>query len=959
MLEIVPLSLQGGVTAFCHLAKLPVSERESRLARAAELGFDAVVVDAAAQDLAVVAEQAADKGLKLLLDLAPGQVEELAEERPALGVAGFCCRDAHQLPAEEWRRLLASLRAPRRDLLCIAFTFGASPETIARLAGCGFDAAASSSCWWDFRAGWLDEDAVRIASLGAPLALPSPPGGKRNLDPTERQRALILAGHYAPLWMMDLGFATGLEADVVAINARRHAEPERFAGPPARLVSVPGAEIAILLRGDMVLAFNPDLGRPAEMPATAVLPAIGGAIALTSDPDRFKAGDMLRLQPGEARLFTLAPTPPIRRASRRSAVPGAELAASRRIAIERVEPSAAGTKRIAGEMLRVEADLVTDGHGKLAADLLWRPADKARWRRTAMAPIGNDRFAGAFPLARIGRHLFTIEAWRDPFATLLDDITKKRTAGVAADLEVEEAEAMLRTTESKALDPIRSELGHAGCAGDRLAVLYKPETGAAMRDERRDCVVHLAPTIPVEAERPAAGFASWYELFPRSQSGDPARHGTFADVAQRLPAIREMGFDVVYFPPINPIGRIHRKGRNNSLAATADDPGSPYAIGSYEGGHDAIHPMLGTLEDFHHLREAAERLGLEIALDFAIQCAPDHPWVVEHPEWFQWRPDGTIRYAENPPKRYEDIVNVDFFAPKAIPGLWNALRDVVRFWIDQGVKTFRVDNPHTKPLPFWEWLIEDVRARTPDVIFLAEAFTRPAMMYQLAKIGFSQSYSYFTWRNTKEELTSYFTELSQPPIADFFRPHLFVNTPDINPFFLQEGGRPAFLIRAALAATLSGLWGMYNGFELCEAMGLPGREEYLDSEKYEIRAWDWQQPGNIIAEITRLNRIRKANRALHSHRGLEFLNASDNDLLYYAKTSEEGRNRLLVAVNLDPRRVIEAEIEIPLWHFGLPDNASLEAEELMREEPVTWQGKRQRIRLDPADLPFAIWRLAP
>ena len=332
----------------------------------------------------------------------------------------------------------------------------------------------------------------------------------------------------------------------------------------------------------------------------------------------------------------------------------------------------------------------------------------------------------------------------------------------------------------------------------------------------RPFLVRLEPEMPLEAERSAAGFANWYEIFPRSQSGDPARHGTFADVMARLPAIRAMGFDVLYFPPIHPIGRIHRKGRNNALKALPEDPGSPYAIGSDEGGHDAIHPSLGTLEDFRRLCDAASEQGIEIALDFAIQCAPDHPWVREHPEWFEWRPDGTIRYAENPPKKYEDIVNVAFYGPGAAPALWEALRDVVRFWIDQGVRILRVDNPHTKPLPFWQWLIEDIRARDPDVIFLAEAFTRPTMMYRLAKVGFSQSYTYFTWRNSKYELTSYFTELANGPVADFFRPHLFVNTPDINPFFLQTGGRPAFLIRAALACTLSGLWGMYNGFELCE-----------------------------------------------------------------------------------------------------------------------------------------------
>jgi starch synthase (maltosyl-transferring) len=614
-------------------------------------------------------------------------------------------------------------------------------------------------------------------------------------------------------------------------------------------------------------------------------------------------------------------------------------------------------KGIAGEMLQVEANLVGDGHAHLQADLLWRSADKATWDRTPMLALGNDRYAASFPLARLGRYFFTIEAWYDPFASLLDDMEKKRDARVTVALEVEEATNLIRQANTSLLSGLPDALATAAIE-ERSVALARPEIAAIMRYARQDHLVRLEPAKSVDAERAAAGFASWYELFPRSQSGDPTRHGTFLDVIARLPAIRAMGFDTLYFPPIHPIGRVHRKGRNNSLVSAPDDPGSPYAIGSDEGGHDTIHPDLGSFDHFRLLCESAAREGLEIALDFAIQCAPDHPWVREHPEWFEWRPDGTIRYAENPPKRYEDIVNVAFYAPGATPSLWCALRDVVMFWVDHGVRIFRVDNPHTKPLPFWEWLIDDIHARAPDVIFLAEAFTRPTLMYRLAKIGFSQSYTYFTWRNTKQELVSYFTELSRAPVADFFRPHLFVNTPDINPFFLQQGGRPAFLIRAALATTLSGLWGMYSGFELCDADALPGREEYLNSEKYEIRSFDWDRPGNIVAEITRLNQIRRDNPALHNHRGLEFLNCSDDAVIYYAKTSTDGRNRLLVAVNLDPHRVVETDIEVPLWHVGLPDNASIRVDDLMNSTSFIWHGKRQRIRLDPTTSPFSIWRLA-
>ena len=380
-----------------------------------------------------------------------------------------------------------------------------------------------------------------------------------------------------------------------------------------------------------------------------------------------------------------------------------------------------------------------------------------------------------------------------------------------------------------------------------------------------------------------------------------------------------MGFDVVYFPPIHPIGKTNRKGRNNALKAGPNDPGSPYAIGSDEGGHDAIHPALGTFEDFERLLGEARKLDLEVALDFAIQASPDHPWLKQHPEWFSWRSDGTIRYAENPPKKYEDIVNLDFYALGASPSLWVALRDTIRFWIDHGILLFRVDNPHTKPFPFWDWVIDDIRREHPDVIFLSEAFTRPKVMYRLARAGFSQSYTYFTWRNTKWELTSYLTELTSEPVTAFFRPQFFVNTPDINPDFLQNAPRSAYLIRAALAATLSGLWGVYNGFELCEGRPDPQKKEYANSEKYEIRAWDWNRPGNIVSEIAALNRIRRENPALHSHLGLSFLNAWNDNVMFFEKASAGRENVILVAISLDPYATQEADVEIPLWKFGRSD----------------------------------------
>ncbi|MGH7155406.1 MAG: maltotransferase domain-containing protein, partial [Acetobacteraceae bacterium] len=559
-----------------------------------------------------------------------------------------------------------------------------------------------------------------------------------------------------------------------------------------------------------------------------------------------------------------------------------------------------------------------------------------------------------------------IEAWLDEWGSFRRDLGRKREAGQNVELEIGEGIALLREIARKAPGDAQNGL-HSFLAGFESAgreqwinLLLSDAARQAVEDSgHRPFLSRFQREIPLDSDRAQAGFASWYEMFPRSATTDPTRHGTFDDAIEELPRIRSLGFDVLYFPPIHPIGRTRRKGRNNSLDAKADDVGSPYAIGNESGGHEAIHPHLGSFTEFRRLLNAAHAHGLEVALDYAIQCSLDHPWIREHPEWFRWRLDGSVRYAENPPKKYEDIVNVDFYAPKSVPDLWLALRDVMQFWVDEGVRIFRVDNPHTKPLPFWQWIIEDIRARNPDVILLSEAFTQPKMMYQLAKIGFTQSYTYFTWRNSKREITDYLGELNATPTCDFFRPNFFVNTPDINPYYLQTAGRAGFLIRAALAATLSGLWGMYSGFELCEAAPLPGREEYLDSEKYEIRVRDWNAPGNISTEIAALNRIRRANPALQTHLGVQFYNAFNDQILLYGKMGPGRRAMVLVAVSFDPHSVQHAPIEIPLWEWGLPDDASLMAEDLMREHRFVWTGKSQNIRLDPGDLPFAIWRIAP
>lgn len=796
--------------------------------------------------------------------------------------------------------------------------------------------------------------------------------------------------------------AFDLSADLTHANALVASAGARYFARPVGILSSPGAHIAVMLRESLpmpgeertaLLAIaNADPDRTCAVPENRIIERAGGYILHERiwPIDAAGADDAQRLELAAAgfQLFTARRLAPILLPVDTGSEAIRAAAARPRIAIEAVAPAVdAGlfpVKRTIGEAVDIEADVFADGHDKLAVAVHWRTADEDAWHEIRMAPLGNDRWRASLPLTRIGRYLFFIEAWRDVFSTYRDELEKKTAAGLKVSVELEEGhqlvDAALRHAVEQNITPAAANLAamshalaalHAPdaanegkSAAERIAILLSESMSVAMRQaDARAFSVRSTPEMRIEVERPAARFSSWYELFPRSQSGDTSRHGTFADVEKRLPAIQAMGFDTLYFPPIHPIGRRHRKGRNNSLTAAPGEPGSPYAIGADEGGHDAIHPQLGTLDDFRRLRDAAARHGLELALDFAIQCAPDHPWLRAHPEWFAWRPDGTVRYAENPPKKYQDIVNVDFYAEGAIPGLWRALYDVVLFWVEEGIRVFRVDNPHTKTLPFWEWLIAGIRARHPDTIFLSEAFTRPKVMYRLAKVGFSQSYTYFTWRHTKQEFIDYMTELSTTAVREYFRPHFFVNTPDINPYFLQRSGRPGFLIRAALATTLSGLWGMYSGFELCEATPVPGKEEYLDSEKYEIRAWDWQRPGNIIREITQLNHIRRDNPALQTHLNIRFLPASSEHILFFLKSApsdsslHSDSNLILVAINLDPFSPHEAWLELPLHEFGLPDDGVLHVDDLLGGGSLHWQGKSQHLRLDPNLCPYAIWRV--
>jgi starch synthase (maltosyl-transferring) len=636
------------------------------------------------------------------------------------------------------------------------------------------------------------------------------------------------------------------------------------------------------------------------------------------------------------------------------------------VVIENVTPLLDGgrypIKRIAGDVIDVEADIFREGHDALAAVLYFRERGAPRWNHMPMVFLENDRWGASFAVRSPGTYEYTIEAWPDPFGSWQHDVAKKVAAGQPISLELVEGHDLLRETLERSSDatrePIESVLAKFDAAPTdeaRAALLLAEDLGAvAARAGDRSAASRYAPTLLVDVDRPLAQCSAWYELFPRSAGTEPGVHGTFADVERRLPAIAAMGFDIVYLPPIHPIGVAFRKGRNNALEAGPGDVGSPWAIGNSHGGHTAIEPALGTFDDFARLVRGARALGLEIALDYALQCSPDHPWIAEHPEWFAFRADGSIKYAENPPKKYQDIVNFNWFGP-ARAALWNALRDVVLFWIERGVGVFRVDNPHTKPFAFWEWMIADVRARYPDTIFLAEAFTRPKPMQYLAKSGFAQSYTYFTWRTTKAELTEYATELATGDLADGYRPNFWPNTPDILSPYLQTGGRPAFRIRLALAATLSSNYGIYSGYELAENAGLPGREEYLDSEKYEIRVRDWDAPESLAAEIAALNRIRRENAALRDWRNVEFFRADDDEVIFYGKRS--GPNLLFVAVNLDPFAARDPLLWLPIGDYEVPDEAEYEVEELIGGTKHLWRGSPHRWRLDPVINPAAIFRV--
>jgi starch synthase (maltosyl-transferring) len=642
-----------------------------------------------------------------------------------------------------------------------------------------------------------------------------------------------------------------------------------------------------------------------------------------------------------------------------------------RVVIEHLRPEVdAGrfpVKRSVGQSVEVRVAMFADGHDRLAGVLRHRHVERDDWSETPLRPEPNDLWTAGFEVLEEGRYEYTVQGWVDPFATWRVDTRTKAEAG--QDIAVE----LLQGAELVEGAAARAEGRDRAALEDRAETLRNPEVVSAQRlrvalsDELRRLVnrypdrshaTRYARVLQVLVERERARFSAWYEFFPRSCTDDPSVHGTFRDCFDRLEYVADMGFDVVYLPPIHPIGHTNRKGPNNAPEAGPDDPGSPWAIGSEEGGHDAVHPELGSLDDFEVFLRRARELGMEVALDLAYQCSPDHPWVKEHPEWFLHRPDGTVQYAENPPKKYEDIYPIHFDTGDR-EALWEGLMGVVRFWIEQGVRIFRVDNPHTKAFPFWEWLIARVKRTHPDVLFLAEAFTGPRKMHRLAKLGFTQSYTYFTWRNTKAELTSYLTELFGGDGREYLRPNLWPNTPDILTEYLQTGGRPAFMARVTLAATAAASYGIYGpAFELCEATPRePGSEEYLHSEKYQIRVWNVDDPESIAPYIARLNGIRRENPALHDDWNLRFVDVDNEKLLAYVKATDDGSNIVLVVVNLDPYNVQSGWIDVPLAELGLDEGRSYQMHDLVSDARYLWYGRRNYVQVDPQSAPAHVFRL--
>ena len=659
-----------------------------------------------------------------------------------------------------------------------------------------------------------------------------------------------------------------------------------------------------------------------------------------------------------------------------------------RVVIQNVSPELDGgrfpIKAVPGAVIAVEADIFLDGHDFIAARLLHKHSDDESWAETAMTPFGNDHWGASFTVERPGRYHYTIDAWVDHLSSWQHEVDLKVADGQRITSELlagaqyvdglinraggttggEGKKSKKEVEESPDVTALRAMAALFRAGADEVTNRYDEAISVAQSDQfaryanrypERQHPTRYERELGVEVDRAAAGFSTWYCLFPRSAARVEGAHGTFRDVEALLPRIAGMGFDVLYLPPIHPIGTAHRKGKNNSVVSQPGDPGVPYGIGSELGGHDAIHPELGTVDDFKHLIAIAANYGMEVAMDLAIQCSPDHPWATEHPDWFKKRPDGTIQYAENPPKKYQDIYPV-YFETDDWQNLWNELKRVLLVWASWGVRTVRVDNPHTKPFGFWEWVIAEVKQEFPDMLFLAEAFTKPKVMQQLAKRGFAYSYTYFTWRNSKAELQEYLTELTQSDMRHYFRPHFWPTTHDINPPSLQTGHEPQFLIRYFLAATLSSNYGIYGpSFELMEHEPFPGKEEFLNSEKYEIRYWDWEKTNKLTYLISLVNRIRRENAALQTTNNLTFCSVNDDAIMAYLKVT--GTNRLLIVVNTDAYQRRAAWVQVPIWQLGIGPDQSYTAHDLLTGAYYTWRGERNYVDLDPYVLPMHLLRI--
>ena len=923
----------------------------------------------------------------------------------ALGVRGFRCDAAYKVPADVWSALVRAAHELDPRIVFAAENLGAPAEDVLALRGAGFDYLFNSSKWWDFRSPWLLDQYEQFRHVAPSIAFPeshdtprlaAEQNGASDAELVAEYRfRYLFAAFFSTGVMIPIGYEYGFDrpfdvvmtrpehwqrarfdisAFIAEVNAMKAEVPALNEEGPERSVWSEGSALALLRRAQAgpssALALLNAGEREANVDAGALLRTLdggaGGAALVDVTPRAARralaVNDRFVLRPRELRIFAGMAADGARSAQSVADV----VARARPVVIEGVWPQIDGgrhpVKRVAGERFEVQADVYREGHDLIAGVLKYRERGESAWRETPLAHFDNDRWRGEFVLDRNARYVYTLEAWPDVFGSWRHDVERKRDAGQPLGLDAIEGRALVEAALARAGESDRArlqatlrDLDAAPDDDARVAALLAPELAAVMaRAPDRSRATVYDRELEVIADRPAARFAAWYEMFPRSQGARPGLHGTFADAAKQLPRIRAMGFDVVYLPPVHPIGTSFRKGKNNSLDPGPDDPGSPWAIGAPDGGHTAVHPQLGTLEDFDRFVDAARANGLEVALDYALQTSPDHPYVREHPEWFVFRPDGSIKYAENPPKKYQDIVNFDWFGPAAAT-LWAELRDVVEFWVARGVRTFRVDNPHTKPFRFWEWMIADVQSRHPDVLFLAEAFTRPKVMKQLAKGGFSQSYTYFTWRNFKDEIRAYVEELAHSEMGEYYRPNSWPNTPDILPPILQTGGRPAFRIRLLLAATLSSLYGIYSGYELCENAALPGRDEYADSEKYELKHRDWDAPGNIVADVTRINAIRRENAALHDWRNVRFLHAENDNVLFYAKTA--GANTLLIAVNLDPVHAAHVRLHLPLHELGIREGEAFACEELLGGERYMWRGAAQTLALDPAVNPAAILRV--